>query len=313
MPMPNRQIVNGEPYRYAFQGQEKDPETGKEAFQLRLWDGRIGRWLTRDPMSIHHSPYLGMGNNPIIMVDPNGGYPTPYEGSLLAAHVYDNSVSLVGGWKLAKKLSFNRNDKQSGLQANLYTRKLKDGTVEHAYVYAGTEMTSGSDWTSNGRQLFGTAEQYSQALTIATNLSVELKAEELTFVGHSLGGGLANYSSLATGRSSMTFNPAWVSTSSINNTLKSQNISPTPFSNMQRNNYIHDRDPLHYLQKGSFINLITQKVGKNNFVDGGFFSNVGSGHFINTMVNRLLKTNGYSKIPYKKTTIEFGEGSFDFD
>ena len=36
MPMPNRQIVGGQPYRYAYQGQEKDPETGKEAFQLRL-------------------------------------------------------------------------------------------------------------------------------------------------------------------------------------------------------------------------------------------------------------------------------------
>ena len=49
MAMPNRQIIGGEPYRYAYQGQEKDPETGKEAFQLRLWDSRIGRWLTTDP------------------------------------------------------------------------------------------------------------------------------------------------------------------------------------------------------------------------------------------------------------------------
>ena len=30
MPMPNRQIVNGEPYRYGYQGEfaETDPETG---------------------------------------------------------------------------------------------------------------------------------------------------------------------------------------------------------------------------------------------------------------------------------------------
>ena len=70
--MPNRQIVNGEPYRYAFQGQEKDPETGKEAFQLRLWDGRIGRWLTTDPAGQYASPYLGMGNNPMNGVDPDG-------------------------------------------------------------------------------------------------------------------------------------------------------------------------------------------------------------------------------------------------
>ncbi|PQJ23451.1 hypothetical protein [Tenacibaculum sp. SG-28] len=41
-PMSNRQIINGELYRYAYHGQEKDLETGKEAFQLRLWDARIG-------------------------------------------------------------------------------------------------------------------------------------------------------------------------------------------------------------------------------------------------------------------------------
>ena len=78
MPMPNRQIVNGEPYRYAFQGQEKDPETGKEAFQLRLWDGRIGRWLTTDPYRQYASPYVGMGNDPINGIDPDGGYKTKW-------------------------------------------------------------------------------------------------------------------------------------------------------------------------------------------------------------------------------------------
>ena len=73
MPMPNRQIVGGEPYRYAYQGQEKDPETGKEAFQLRLWDSRIGRWLTTDPYGQFSSPYLGMGNNPMNGIDVDGG------------------------------------------------------------------------------------------------------------------------------------------------------------------------------------------------------------------------------------------------
>ena len=77
MPMPNRQIVGGEPYRYAYQGQEKDPETGKEAFQLRLWDSRIGRWLSPDPAKQYYSPYLGMGNNPILMIDPDGGFACP--------------------------------------------------------------------------------------------------------------------------------------------------------------------------------------------------------------------------------------------
>ena len=71
MPMPNRNVEGD--YRYAFQGQEKDPETGKEAFELRLWDSRIGRWLTTDPYNEYFSPYLGMGNNPISNIDRDGG------------------------------------------------------------------------------------------------------------------------------------------------------------------------------------------------------------------------------------------------
>ncbi len=68
--MPDRKDLE---YRYAYQGQEKDPETGMEAFELRLWDGRIGRWLNPDPKGQYASPYLGMGNNPISRTDPDGG------------------------------------------------------------------------------------------------------------------------------------------------------------------------------------------------------------------------------------------------
>ncbi|WP_431160482.1 leucine-rich repeat domain-containing protein [Flagellimonas beolgyonensis] len=72
MPMPGRTLSGAEGYRYAFQGQEKDPETGKEAFELRLWDSRIGRWWSPDPAGQYSSPYLGMGNNPIGLIDPDG-------------------------------------------------------------------------------------------------------------------------------------------------------------------------------------------------------------------------------------------------
>ena len=73
MPMPWRKMQDADGYRYAYQGQEKDEETGKEAFQLRLWDSRIGRWLSPDPYGQFASPYLGMGNNPITYTDPDGG------------------------------------------------------------------------------------------------------------------------------------------------------------------------------------------------------------------------------------------------
>ena len=73
IPMPNRNIQEPNNYRYVFQGQEKDSETEKEAFKLRLWDGRIGRWLTTDPYSQYFSPYLGMCINPMNGVDADGG------------------------------------------------------------------------------------------------------------------------------------------------------------------------------------------------------------------------------------------------
>ncbi|SRX52256.1 RHS repeat-associated core domain-containing protein [Aequorivita sp. CIP111184] len=71
MPMPNRNLEGD--YRYKFQGQEKDPETGMEAFELRLWDSRIGRWMSPDPFNEFFSPYIGMGNIPTIVFDPDGG------------------------------------------------------------------------------------------------------------------------------------------------------------------------------------------------------------------------------------------------
>ena len=69
--MPGRQMVGQN--RYAYQGIEKDPETGWAAFQLRMFDPRIGRWAAPDPMGQFYSPYLAMGNDPVNMVDPTGG------------------------------------------------------------------------------------------------------------------------------------------------------------------------------------------------------------------------------------------------
>ncbi|MGG8496855.1 RHS repeat-associated core domain-containing protein [Tenacibaculum sp. TC6] len=103
MPMPNRRTVNGEPYRYAYQGQEKDPETGKEAFQLRLWDARIGRWLSPDPYHQYPSPYLGMGNNPTVMTDPDGGFTCYMDGKVVPC----NDLSKFLGHSALESIFFN--------------------------------------------------------------------------------------------------------------------------------------------------------------------------------------------------------------
>jgi RHS repeat-associated protein len=75
MEMPGRKYAS-ESYRYDYQGQfaEKDGETGLHSFELRQWDARIARWNSTDPYGQYFSPYMGMGNNPISLVDPDGGF-----------------------------------------------------------------------------------------------------------------------------------------------------------------------------------------------------------------------------------------------
>jgi RHS repeat-associated protein len=68
-----------DPYRYGYQGQysEKDNLTGLNEFELRMYDARFGRWISPDPYGQYFSPYVGMGNSPVIRMDPDGGLDMP--------------------------------------------------------------------------------------------------------------------------------------------------------------------------------------------------------------------------------------------
>lgn len=67
--------LGGNDYRYGYQGQyaETDKESAWVNFALRMYDPVIGRWMTTDPYGQYHSPYVGMGNDPVNGVDPDGG------------------------------------------------------------------------------------------------------------------------------------------------------------------------------------------------------------------------------------------------
>lgn len=67
-------------YRWGFNGMRKDDEihgaTGTSYdFGARLYDPRVGRWLSIDPAAREYptlSPYVFVANNPISFVDPDG-------------------------------------------------------------------------------------------------------------------------------------------------------------------------------------------------------------------------------------------------
>jgi RHS repeat-associated protein len=84
MIMPGRNY-NSADYRYGFNGMEKDDEIKSSGnsydFGARLYDSRIGRWLTRDPLAYKFagwSDYNAFLDNPIRYVDPDGREPKKY-------------------------------------------------------------------------------------------------------------------------------------------------------------------------------------------------------------------------------------------
>lgn len=83
--------------RYGFNGKEKDDEInvngGSYDFGDRIYDPRIGRWLSLDPLMRKYaglSPYNFTFNNPIIFNDPDGR-----DGRLTVVDGKDGSVNIT--------------------------------------------------------------------------------------------------------------------------------------------------------------------------------------------------------------------------
>jgi RHS repeat-associated protein len=57
-----------------FQGKTYEELTGWYDFHARQYDAALGRWFGVDPQNQFASPYLTMGNNPVMMVDPDGEF-----------------------------------------------------------------------------------------------------------------------------------------------------------------------------------------------------------------------------------------------
>ncbi|MBS9464315.1 hypothetical protein KIM67_17965 [Flagellimonas sp. 389] len=120
MPMPGRSVIGN--YRYGYQGQfsEKDEETVHNFFERRLYDPRILRWLRPDDVRrTSQSPYMAMGNNPILYGDPDGRDVIILNSSMAVGGLGHAAV-LIGndkdGWRY---LSKNGTDKNLGTSFGL--------------------------------------------------------------------------------------------------------------------------------------------------------------------------------------------------
>ena len=195
-------------------------------------DAVRGVFTTMDPLCEKYyniSPYAYCGNNPVLFIDPTGMEPDSLESALMAAYSYHDSKRSSyakqlrdRGWKVV-----NNFKSKTGFKATLFSRTTEmDGDMqsEYAFAFAGTDfkinslngmLDAAKDIAADIQNYLGVGLSLQQAQAAVCALAFSLKYDNLTFVGHSLGGGLAAFASMITGNAAITFNPA-----SLNGTAK---------------------------------------------------------------------------------------------
>ena len=136
------------------------------------------------------------------MVDPEGLRPDSLTAAYMAAAAYD--LGTVEGWTLESWEKM-----KNGLQYAIYSRTAQD-EKEYVFATAGTQFSI-KDVAEDVLQLFGNSSQYNVSIKKAKAFVKNHPNSEITFVGHSLGGGLASANALETGKDAITFNAAGLS------------------------------------------------------------------------------------------------------
>jgi RHS repeat-associated protein len=88
MLMPRRSFSSASAYKFGFNGKENDNEVkglgNQQDYGMRIYDGRVGRFLSTDPLFKNfpwYTPYQFAGNRPIVAIDLEGLEPQehPYQ------------------------------------------------------------------------------------------------------------------------------------------------------------------------------------------------------------------------------------------
>jgi len=229
--------------------------------------------------------------------------PIGYEGALIADFAYDGETH----WKellemnyqkcesLANELGLILKDPITGLDCQLLAKYDSNNNTLLGYIlaYAGTNLSNPGfpniliprpDVVTDIFQvLFGIDPQYAQALNNALVLKNYCMQNgiDLTFVGHSLGGGEAALASMVTGFTAITYNPAAVSSATIEE-LKATNLSMDTSRILQ---YIISGEPVNFINDSSGNPSQGYVVWVKN--DQSLLRNFITGHFISSMIDAL--------------------------
>ncbi|MGK6325152.1 hypothetical protein ACMGDM_18965 [Sphingomonas sp. DT-51] len=138
----------------------------------------------------------------------------------LAQDVYLDVAVPPSGFHVATKAELARvgvtpamlADQPNGFRARAYVQGSGDD-AQVVIAFRGSQQSG--DWVANARQAVGlNTDHYSRALQLGRAVA-QSGVENVTFAGHSLGGGLASAAGLASGAPASTFNAAGLSAETI--------------------------------------------------------------------------------------------------
>jgi len=132
----------GSEYRYGFNSAENDDEIAGNNndldFGARIYDSRLGRWLSIDPKANIYSsfsPYSFCLNNPVVFVDENGKEPTRLMAGTIEealSHFRDKGLTTVDEIieyiDYATKAAVNHYDEVPGMDDDV------EGFVRYVYT-----------------------------------------------------------------------------------------------------------------------------------------------------------------------------------
>jgi hypothetical protein len=206
--------------------------------------------------------------------------PSDREAAIISQHVYDGKAELEGGWKL----NGERQQMDNGLTYGIYYKE-SNGKTEYVLAFGGTHEPS--DFGTDIKQAMGMPDsQYGMAKELGEKFNCLYDGYEKTIVGHSLGGGLSQVASMATGIDAITFNSAAVH----NNTKDALGLCNAPTDQIK--NIIVRGDPVTSVQDVSkFINSGLNVEGQRIYIgprkDHYSILEQYANHLIQTAINFL--------------------------
>jgi RHS repeat-associated protein len=138
----NSNIVSEHDWK--FQGQELEESLGLNVyeFELRQYDPAIGRFMTTDTYEQFDSPYVAMGNNPVVAFDPDGGFCYDANGNQIACpegeffdDVRDSETNHYNELKeVVIDSSKKENDSESDDDGNEESNEDTDNKISYTYT-----------------------------------------------------------------------------------------------------------------------------------------------------------------------------------